>query len=68
VTGLRITPDAKVSVGRDLKRKIRALAHKAFNKQIAAEDLGWLRGMLAYVSSIEPEYAEKIRSRYGTVE
>ncbi len=65
VTGLRITPEAKVSVGRDLKRRIRVLAHKALTKKIGAEDLGWLRGMLAYVSSIEPHYAEQIRSRYG---
>jgi RNA-directed DNA polymerase len=67
VTGLRITPDAKVSVGRDLKRRIRVVAHKAHNKTLGQEDLGWLRGMLAYVSSIEPDYAERIRSRYGVV-
>jgi RNA-directed DNA polymerase len=65
VTGLLITPQAKVSVGHDLKRRIRVLAHKALNEKIGAEDLGWLRGMLAYVSSIEPDYVEKIRSRYA---
>jgi RNA-directed DNA polymerase len=67
VTGLRITPEAKVSVGRDLKRRIRVLAHKAKNEKIGAEDLGWLRGMLAYVSSIEPHFAQKIRSKYQLV-
>jgi RNA-directed DNA polymerase len=64
VTGLRITPQAKVSVGRDLKRRIRVLAHKALHKSIGAEDLEWLRGMLAYVSSVEPQYAEKLKARY----
>ncbi len=64
VTALRITPDAKVSVGRELKRKIRAVAHKAQTNQLAANDLAWLQGMLAYVFSIEPEYAHRIRSKY----
>jgi RNA-directed DNA polymerase len=65
VTGLRITPDAKISVGRDLKRKIRVLAHKAMTKKIGMEELSWLTGMLAYVSSIEPRYAEQIRIKYN---
>ena len=65
VTGLRITPESKVSVGRELKRKIRVLAHKTMKKTIEAKDLAWLRGMLAYVSSVEPLYAEQIRSKYG---
>ena len=66
VTGLRITPDGNVSVGRELKRKIRVFAHKASKQKIGEEELGWLRGMLAYVSSIEPHFAEQIRLKYGT--
>lgn len=65
VTGLRITPEARLSVGRDLKRRIRVLAHKARHKVIGQEDLGWLRGTLAYVSSIEPNYVEQIKSKYS---
>jgi RNA-directed DNA polymerase len=64
VTGLRITPDGNVSVGRELKRRIRVFAHKASNKNISEEHFGWLRGMLAYVSSIEPHYVEQIKSKY----
>jgi RNA-directed DNA polymerase len=64
VTSLRITPDEKVSVGRELKRKIRAVAHKAQTNQLGPQDRAWLRGMLAYVSSIEPEYAQRIRAKY----
>jgi RNA-directed DNA polymerase len=64
VTGLRITPQANVSVGRELKRKIRVLAHKARFKTLGQREIGWLQGMLAYVSSIEPGFAERIRSRY----
>jgi RNA-directed DNA polymerase len=66
VTGLLITPDGNVSVGRELKRKIRVFAYKASKQKIGEEELGWLRGMLAYVSSIEPHFAEQIRLRYGT--
>jgi RNA-directed DNA polymerase len=66
VTGLRITPEGKLSVGRDLKRRIRVLAHKALRREIGANELGWLNGMLAYMSSVEPEYVKKIRSKYPT--
>jgi RNA-directed DNA polymerase len=65
VTGLRITPEGDVSVGHDLKRRIRVFAHKASKKTIGEEEFGWLRGMLAYVSSIEPQFAERIRNKYG---
>jgi len=64
VTGLRITPDAKVSVGRGLKHRIRVVAHKARRMSLGDTDLEWLHGMLAYVSSIEPEYVEHIKSKY----
>lgn len=64
VTALRITPDAKVSVGRGLKRKIRAVAHKAHLKQLGEQDIGWLQGMLAYVASIEPDYVNRIKNKY----
>ena len=64
VTGLRITPDAKVSVGRELKRRIRVAAHKALHEKLGTKELAWLHGMLAYVSSIEPSFADRIKSKY----
>ncbi len=67
VTGLRITPDAKVSVGRELKRRIRVAANKASHNKLGVQELAWLRGMLAYVSSIEPDYADRIKAKYGIV-
>lgn len=65
VTGLRITPDGKVSVGHELKRRIRVLSHKASKNAIGEKELYWLRGMLAYVSSVEPHFVELVRSKYG---
>lgn len=64
VTGLLITPEGRISIGRDLKRRTRALAHRASKGNIGPQDLDWLRGMLAYVSSVEPEYVRKIRAKY----
>jgi RNA-directed DNA polymerase len=64
VTGLRITPDGRISVGRELKRKIRVFAHRARLKKLNADEQAWLEGMLAYVSSIEPWYSSKIQSKY----
>lgn len=65
VTGLKITPQGALSVGRDVKRRLRILAHKTLNKKIQEKDSMWLQGMLAFVASIEPRFVERIRLKYG---
>lgn len=64
VTGLVITPEGEISVGRDLKREIRALANRASKLMAEPEELDRLRGMLAYIFSVEPEFVRKIRAKY----
>lgn len=68
VTGLILTTERKVSLGRDLKRKIRVVAHRASIGKIKNEELSWLRGMIAFAASIEPRYADGIRSKYHLVD
>jgi len=68
ITGLLITPGNKISVGRELKRKIRALAHNAKNEKITAKDLNWLRGMVAFVASIEPAYISNLKQKYDVID
>lgn len=64
ITGLRITQKNSLSVGRGLKRKIRAVAHRASVGAAGDDEREWLRGMLAYISSVEPWFAERVRSKY----
>ena len=65
VTGLVITNDQKVSLGRDVKRRIRATVHRFVRGQLSAEEQLQLKGMLAYVNSVEPEFLERLRRKYG---
>lgn len=65
VTGLVLTNDANVSLGRDYKRRIRATVHHYLTGQLTADQRTRLRGTLAYVKSVEPRFLNRLRERYG---
>lgn len=65
VTGLVLTPDGKVSLGRERKREISALVHRSTLNQLNAEQLGYLHGMLAFALSSERVFVERLRNKYG---
>jgi RNA-directed DNA polymerase len=65
ITGLVITNDAKVSLGREKKRRIRASVHHFVMGQLNEEECLKLRGMLAYVKSVEPSFLARLRKKYG---
>lgn len=60
VTGLVISNEGMVTIGREKKRLIRALLHKAAIGLLSQEDLDWLRGYLAFVRDAEYGYWEKL--------
>jgi RNA-directed DNA polymerase len=65
VTGLVITPDAKVSLGRNRKRIISAaLHHIAVGRNASQEHLDETRGWLAYAKSVEPSFVEVMARKY----
>jgi RNA-directed DNA polymerase len=65
ITGVNITSDRKLSVGRETKRAIRTRLHLAISGRLPPEEHPSLRGSIAYVMSIEPEFIERLRSKYG---
>lgn len=65
VTGLVLTNDEKVSLGRDQKRRIRAWVHHFSTGQLNADQTLKLRGMLNYVNSVEPSFMKRLRKKYG---
>ena len=65
VTGLVLTNDRKVSLGRETKRRIRAGVHHFVTGKLATEEIPKLRGMLAYVNSVEPAFLRRLRKKYG---
>ncbi len=65
VTGLVVTPDNKVSLGRARKRLIRAMVHHAFCRSLAPTDQPKLAGLLAFAADVEPAFVERLRSKYS---
>jgi hypothetical protein len=59
VTGLVITPDGRLSVGRDRKRLIRAMAHRYTLGLLDKKQVRKLDGLISFVNSIEPGFAAK---------
>jgi len=65
VTGLILTNDGNVSLGRDRKRRIRAQIHHMLQGKLSDEEKNNLRGMLAFARDVEPEFVERMENKYG---
>lgn len=64
VTGLVITPENRVSLGRDRKRLISAMVHHAYCRKLEPVDWPKLAGLLAFAADAEPEFIERLRAKY----
>ena len=65
LTGLILTNDGLASLGRDKKRKIRAMAYHFYLGKLDITEIARLRGLLAFSLSIEPIFVESIRKMIG---
>jgi len=65
VTGLILTPDGNVSIGRDRKREIRAAVHQVSLQQADDRQIARCQGLLAFVISAEPSFLRSLRRSYG---
>ncbi|GJA03564.1 retron St85 family RNA-directed DNA polymerase [Enterobacter kobei] len=63
VTGLVITNDKKISLGRDKKREIRSLVHKWDN--LDSKRKKHLQGYLSYCASVEPLFINSLCIKFG---
>lgn len=65
VTGLLLTPDGKVSLGRERKRTISAaLHHIAVGRNATRSHREETRGWLAYANSVEPAFVVAMAVKY----
>jgi len=64
VTGVTLTPDGNLSIGRERKREIRAMYHRSTKGQLNDEQLEILNGLLAFAESIEPGFSKRLKDRY----
>jgi hypothetical protein len=65
VTGLVLTPDGKISIGRDRKREISALLHRFSFGALDEVSLMRTRGLIAFANSIEPNFVGRMSEKYG---
>ena len=65
VTGLILTNDGTVSLGRDRKRRIRAQIHHLLQGRLSDEEKNNLKGMIAFARDVEPKFVERMEIKYG---
>ncbi len=65
VTGLVLTLDKRVSLGRDRKRLIRATVHKYTLGELDRRSQVRLAGILAFAKDVEPEFYTRMERVYG---
>ncbi|MCG9782007.1 retron St85 family RNA-directed DNA polymerase [Vibrio brasiliensis] len=66
VTGITLSNNNKISLGRDKKRYIRSLLYK-FSVQALQdeEDIKHLKGLIGFAKTVEPSFLERMKARYG---
>lgn len=65
VTGLVLSNDDKVSLGRTRKRYIRSLIFQFQSESLAGEDIVKLKGLLGFAKHIEPTFYSSLINKYS---
>ncbi|MDM1764056.1 MULTISPECIES: retron St85 family RNA-directed DNA polymerase [unclassified Acinetobacter] len=64
VTGITITNNDELSIGRAKKRYIKHLVHNYIEEKISLDDLNYLRGYLGFVKYVEPNFLISLEKKY----
>ena len=65
VTGLILTNDNKISIGREKKRQIRATLHHFLLGRLNIDEVVKLAGHMAFVKDVEPTFYTRMQAKYG---
>lgn len=66
VTGLILSSQNEISLGRDRKRYISLLIDHAINKNdLCTKDSQKLIGLIAFANDVEPDFLERLKRKYG---
>ncbi len=68
ITGVNISSDRKISLGRDKKREIKTKVYLALHGRLNVEELQILRGQVAHAMSIEPIFYSSLEKKFGRSE
>ncbi|WP_050526252.1 retron St85 family RNA-directed DNA polymerase [Pseudorhodobacter aquimaris] len=65
ITGVVITPQHTLSIGRERKREVKALIHKWIKGDIDPTNFYYMRGLFSFAIDIEPEFEKRLAEKYG---
>ncbi|MCE5364134.1 retron St85 family RNA-directed DNA polymerase [Pseudomonas anguilliseptica] len=66
VTGITISNDQKLSLGRSRKRYIKHLVHQYILNKLDPEHTQHLRGLLSFAKHVEPSFLHSLAKKYST--
>jgi RNA-directed DNA polymerase len=65
VTGVTLTNDGKLSIGRERKRLISSMIHKFLCELLDQDDILKLQGFISYANFIEDDFYQRMCRKYG---
>jgi retron-type reverse transcriptase len=65
VTGIVLTNENELSVGRDRKREVLSLVNSFRYGKLSEEERIRLKGLIAYVHNIEPQFITRLKTKYS---
>ena len=65
ITGITISNDDELSLGRNRKRLISSKIHYYLNGKLEREEINQLKGLLGFAKYVEPSFIDKMKSKYG---
>jgi retron-type reverse transcriptase len=65
VTGLVLTNDNKISLGRNKKRYIKSLVYKFKKSELTEKEIATLKGLIGFSKYIEPAFHHSLIEKYG---
>lgn len=65
ITGIKITTDRRLSIGRERKREIRALIHRWTLGELDEASAMRLRGLVSFAVDVDGDFREAISTKYG---
>lgn len=67
ITGLIVTCNGEISIGRSNKRYIKKLIYDFMNGEIETSNIKYLKGYLSYILDVEPLFYNRLSIKYGEV-
>ncbi|EKO3517935.1 retron St85 family RNA-directed DNA polymerase [Vibrio fluvialis] len=67
VTGITISNQGNLSIGRERKRYIKHLIHQYGLNELSDKEIKHLSGYLAFINHVEPTFIESLKRKYSTL-